>query len=73
MNHVIKHIILLIMAGSVVFWVSCEKLSEDYNKTEYEQSVKIGVVGDVSVLREQVESMFMGANLPAKKLIKKEV
>ncbi len=59
------------MAGSVVFWVSCEKLSEDYNKTEYEQSVKIGVVGDVSVLREQVESMFMGAKLASEEINQK--
>ncbi|HAF30443.1 MAG TPA: hypothetical protein DCG75_15480 [Bacteroidales bacterium] len=47
---------------------SCEKLTEDYNKPEYENSIKIGVVGDVSVLREQVENMFFGAKLASEEI-----
>ncbi len=48
--------------------ISCEKLTEDYNKPIYENPIKIGVVGDVSVLKEQVESMFFGAKLASEEI-----
>lgn len=65
MNKKIYPLILLLF----IFIVSaCEKLTEDFNKPVYENSIKIGVVGDVSVLREQVENMFFGAKLASEEI-----
>lgn len=70
MNQVIKHIIFLFTALTFVIIMGCEQLEENYNTPEYEQSIKIGVVGDVSVFREHVESMFMGAKLAGEEINK---
>ncbi len=51
-----------------LFSIGCEKLEEDYNIPQYDHSIKIGVVGDVSVLREQVENMFFGAKLASEEI-----
>lgn len=51
-----------------VFTTGCENLEEDFNSPQYENSIKIGVVGDVSVLREQVENMFFGAKLASEEI-----
>ncbi|MFW5721272.1 MAG: ABC transporter substrate-binding protein, partial [Bacteroidota bacterium] len=55
--------ILVVIIGFVSLISGCENLTEDYNQKQYENPVKIAVVGDVSVLREQVENMFFGAQL----------
>ncbi len=68
MNNIFKHIVLLIIISIILFIGSCELLEEDFNTPDYKQSVKIGVVGDVSVLREQVESMFFGAKLASEEI-----
>lgn len=68
MNTVIKHIIFVLTAFALVLLAGCEQFEENYNEPKYEQSIKIGVVGDVSVLREQVESMFMGAKLAGEEI-----
>lgn len=70
MNNKIKHIVYLIIASLIIFIGSCDLLEEDFNSPDYKQSVKIGVVGDVSVLREQVESMFFGAKLASEEINK---
>ncbi len=51
-----------------LFSIGCEKLEENYNIPQYDHSIKIGVVGDVSVLREQVENMFFGAKLASEEI-----
>jgi len=51
-----------------LFSYGCENLQEDYNLPQYENSVKIGVVGDVSALREQVENIFFGAKLASEEI-----
>ena len=53
-----------------LFFYGCENLQEDYNLPQYENSIKIGVVGDVSALREQVENMFYGAKLASEEINK---
>lgn len=63
-----KHIILIVLAFIMLSTHSCELFEEDYNKPDYDKSVKIGVVGDVSALREQVESMFFGAKLAGEEI-----
>jgi len=64
-----KHkIILALIFLFFINYAGCELLEEDYNLPEYENSVKIGVVGDVSILREQVENMFFGAKLAAEEI-----
>lgn len=52
----------------IAFLAGCEDLTEKYNTPEYENSIKIGVVGDVSVLREQIESIFFGAQLASEEI-----
>lgn len=59
---------LIFLFFILVFITSCENLEEDLNTPRYENSIKIGVVGDVSVLREQVESMFFGAKLASEEI-----
>ena len=68
MKIVFKYIVFLIIALATIFTVACEQLQEDYNKPEYTNSIKIGVVGDVSVLREQVESVFFGTKLASEEI-----
>lgn len=51
--------------------ISCDNLKEDYNRPEYENPVKIAVVGDVSVLRESVENIFFGAQLASEEINEK--
>jgi ABC-type branched-subunit amino acid transport system substrate-binding protein len=51
-----------------VFILGCENLTEEHNTPEFENSIKIGVVGDVSVLREQVENIFFGAQLASEEI-----
>ncbi|MDA3953499.1 MAG: ABC transporter substrate-binding protein [Bacteroidales bacterium] len=51
-----------------VFFTGCEKLQEEYNTPEYNNPMKIGVVGDVSVLREQVENIFFGVQLASEEI-----
>lgn len=52
----------------LVLFTGCENLEEDFNTPQYKSSIKIGVVGDVSVLREQVENMFFGAKLASEEI-----
>lgn len=59
------HILLYFI---LVFITGCENLEEDFNTPQYKNSIKIGVVGDVSVLREQVENMFFGAKLASEEI-----
>ena len=59
---------LIVTLLLLLFSYGCEKLQEDYNLPQYENSVKIGVVGDVSALREQVENMFFGAKLASEEI-----
>lgn len=61
---ILLHCILVLFAG-------CENFEEDFNQPHYKNSVKIGVVGDVSVLREQVENMFFGAKLASEEINQK--
>ncbi|MBU8893466.1 MAG: ABC transporter substrate-binding protein [Bacteroidales bacterium] len=68
MKKVVKRIILVFIPLVLVCANSCELFEEDFNKPVYEKSIKIGVVGDVSVLREQVESMFFGAKLASEEI-----
>ncbi|MGM0407814.1 MAG: ABC transporter substrate-binding protein [Bacteroidota bacterium] len=55
----------------LVIVVSCDNLKEDYNRPEYENPIKIAVVGDVSVMREQIENMFYGAQLASEEINEK--
>lgn len=55
-----------------LLFIGCGNLEEDYNLPQYENSIKIGVVGDVSVLREQVENMFFGAKLASEEINAKQ-
>jgi len=68
MRKIYKIISLSFILLIVFQLISCEKLSEDYNKPVYKNPIKIGVVGDVSVLKEQVESMFFGAKLASEEI-----
>ena len=43
--------------------IGCEKFQEDYNFKEYNNPIKIGVVGDLTTGREVVENVFFGVNL----------
>lgn len=63
MKMVRKYKATFIILLFLVITISCDNLKEDYNRPEYENPIKIAVVGDVSVLREQVENMFYGAQL----------
>jgi branched-chain amino acid transport system substrate-binding protein len=63
-----KHKIAAFVSLFFLFATGCEKLNEDYNLPEYNNPLKIGVVGDVSVLREQVENMFFGALLASEEI-----
>lgn len=56
-------ILISILPLFILFILGCDKLSEDFNQPKYENPIKIGFVGDVSALREQVESMYYGAVL----------
>ncbi|MEE4198631.1 MAG: ABC transporter substrate-binding protein [Bacteroidales bacterium] len=72
MNMVNKYKILIFCIGFLLtIPPGCEKLTEDYNQKQYENPVKIAVVGDVSVLREQVENMFFGAQLAMEEINQK--
>jgi branched-chain amino acid transport system substrate-binding protein len=68
MRRIYKIIISSFISLFIFQFVACEKLSEDYNKPVFDNSIKIGVVGDVSVLKEQVESMFFGAKLASEEI-----
>ena len=63
-NHKILAIIFLFFVTSI----GCEKLEEEYNTPNYKNPIKIGVVGDVSVLREQVENIFFGVQLASEEI-----
>ena len=63
-----KHKIAAFVSLFFLFAIGCEKLNEDYNLPEHNNPLKIGVVGDVSVLREQVENMFFGALLASEEI-----
>lgn len=52
----------------IVFTAGCEDLAEEHNTPELENPIKIGVVGDVSVLREQVENIFFGVQLASEEI-----
>ncbi len=62
----VKNIIYILF---VFILFSCENLEEDFNKKEYENPIKIAVVGDISVLeRENVENYFFGAQLACEEI-----
>lgn len=64
-----KHKIFVIISSLIILLIAgCEKLSEDYNKPVHTNTIKIGVVGDVSILREQIENIFFGAQLAAEEI-----
>jgi len=64
-----KHkVIIILISLFLLSEFSCENFEEDYNMTHYKNPIKIGVVGDVSVLREQVENMFFGAKLAGEEI-----
>ena len=65
------HFYIYVVFMLLGFVSGCENLTEDYNQPEYKNPIKIGVVGDVSVLREQVENMFFGAQLASEEINKK--
>ncbi|MFC2151354.1 ABC transporter substrate-binding protein [Bacteroidota bacterium] len=69
MTRLKKHKFIVVLIN-LFFLVSagCGLLEEDYNLPQYDNSIKIGVVGDVSVLREQVENMFFGAKLASEEI-----
>ncbi|MDK2977410.1 MAG: branched-chain amino acid transport system substrate-binding protein [Bacteroidales bacterium] len=71
MSKLKRYKIFVFIIGFVVFMSSCEKLTEDFNKKQYKNPVKIAVVGDVSMLREQVENMFFGAQLAMEEINQK--
>lgn len=71
MKKFIKNIVIVFISLVLFSTNSCELLEEDFNIPTYENSIKIGVVGDVSVLREQVESMFLGARLASEEINQK--
>ena len=64
----LNNIYIIIISLLFVFSIGCENLEEDFNTPQYKNSIKIGVVGDVSVLREQVENMFFGAKLASEEI-----
>ncbi len=72
MEMVKKYIkILVAIIGFVGFLSGCENLTEDYNQKQYENPVKIAVIGDISVLRQSVENIFFGAHLAAEEINQK--
>lgn len=52
----------------VVFVAGCQDFTEEHNTPDFENPIKIGVVGDVSVLREQVENIFFGTQLASEEI-----
>lgn len=64
-NHKIRVVLVSLF---FLFTEGCEKLNEDYELPEYNNPIKIAVVGDVSVLREQVENVFFGAKLASEEI-----
>jgi len=63
-----RYIFIYFVLLPLIFISGCEQLTEDFNRPEYNNPLKIGVVGDVSVLREQVENMFFGAQLAGEEI-----
>jgi len=62
-----KHKLILALV-SLFFLISigCENLKEDYNLPEYDNSIKIDVVVDVSILREKQVNMYLGVKFVSK-------
>ncbi len=60
--------VLLIIILCFFFFTNCDQFKEDYNKPEYNNPLRIGIVGDVSASREQVENIFLGVKLAAEEI-----
>ncbi|NOQ25287.1 MAG: ABC transporter substrate-binding protein [Bacteroidales bacterium] len=63
-----NHKLYIFISLLIVFTAGCEELAEEHNTPDLENPIKIGVVGDVSVLREQVENIFFGVQLASEEI-----
>lgn len=63
-----NHKLYIFISLLIVFLAGCEDLTEENNTPEFKDPIKIGVVGDVSVLREQVENIFFGIQLASEEI-----
>lgn len=53
----------------LLLFFSCDELTEDFNKKEYENPIKIAVVGDITVVeRVNIENNFFGAQLACEEI-----
>ncbi len=59
---------LWIIAAGFIFLFACEKLEEGIPEKTYIQPIKIGLVGDISAMRETVENIHFGAQLAAEEI-----
>jgi ABC-type branched-subunit amino acid transport system substrate-binding protein len=63
-----SHKLVTLILLFIIVALGCENLTEDFNTPEYNNPIKVGVVGDVSVLREQVENIFFGIQLASEEI-----
>ena len=57
-----------IIAAGFLFLFACEKLEEEIPEKTYINPIKIGLVGDISAMRETVENIHFGAQLAAEEI-----